>query len=96
MGVSWLGRITNISRIAGLIVVFVCAFGLLSARDAAAADACTEYTMAACISEGTCFELAGNECGGQIGPQCAGLGWVACGYSNCPQDSVTMICDFED
>lgn len=82
-------------RAAGVFVIFLCAFGVATPNAAFAADSCADYTMDECTPEETCFELAGLPCGSQIGGQCAGLGVVACGYSNCEAGELTMICDFE-
>lgn len=57
------------------------------------AFSCEDYTMDQWTPDGTCEELAGEECGDQV-PGCAGLGWVACGYSDCDSGEVTMICQF--
>jgi hypothetical protein len=88
---------TMVVRVAGLVIVFVCAAAGTTPRSAVAEEVCRDYTMQECMNSASCFEVAETPCGIQAGQQCDGLGVVACGLgSGCDGAKVTMVCDFEE
>jgi hypothetical protein len=86
-----LGRACAIVRAAGLAVILLVA--LAATPTNTAAWGCRMYTIAECMLEAECFDQAGGSCGSAM-QGCDGLGYIACGYSNCDPGYVTQVCQF--
>lgn len=88
-------RLMKMVRWVGLLVVLAGGFALSAPELVLAGGQCEMYTMDDCITEESCLEAAGTECGSQL-PGCGGEGTIACGIGGCGGSGHVMVCQFDD